>query len=108
MPLITIEQIENALAGMGLEEVFLFGSHALGTATDQSDLDLIVVVPEIPGIPDFSERVLWIQKIRRALDASGVRVGKDILVYSPSQWQEVQSADSSFARAIRQSALRIA
>lgn len=108
MPLITIEQIDTALAGLELEQVFLFGSHASGTATDQSDLDLIVVVPEHSGIADFSERVHWIQKIRRALDASGMRIGKDILVYSPSQWQEIQSADSSFAREIRQSALRIA
>jgi len=108
MSLITVKQINTALAELELEEVFLFGSHASGTATEQSDLDLVVVVPEDPRISDFSGRVHWIQKIRRALDASGMRVGKDILVYSPSQWQELQASDSSFAREIRQSALRIA
>ena len=55
------------------DKVILFGSHAWGTPTEGSDIDLYVIVP------DSSERPL--QRVRRARAClEDVRVAKDILV----------------------------
>ena len=55
------------------DKVILFGSHAWGIPTAESDIDLYVIVPE------SSERPL--QRVRRARAClEDVRVAKDILV----------------------------
>lgn len=63
---------------VGPEKIVLFGSHARGEATPDSDLDLIVIEKDAFG-PDH-ERWAEIARIRRALGP--VRVPTDILVFS--------------------------
>jgi len=60
------------------EQVLVFGSHAQGTATDDSDVDLLVVEAE-PFGPNRSRRE-ELRRIRRAL--SRFHVSKDVLLYS--------------------------
>jgi predicted nucleotidyltransferase len=100
--------IKKALSSLQLHEVLLFGSHAKGNANEDSDLDLIVVVPTNHPRMNFSERVHWIRQIRCALEIEGIRMSMDVLVYSPEQWQQFGKDDSGFARELRRSALRIA
>lgn len=47
-------------------DIFLYGSHVQGTATKDSDIDIAVVVEQIPG--DYLDvlRVLW--KLTRSVD----------------------------------------
>lgn len=68
-------------------KVILFGSYARGEATEDSDLDLLVIKSRISrkGL----ERVTY----RNALGSIGV--GVDILVYSPRQIAEKASWCSS-------------
>jgi uncharacterized protein len=54
--------------------IILFGSHARGEQTEDSDLDLVVVLPEV------TDRVGEMVKLRRAL--TPIRMPIDILVYS--------------------------
>lgn len=60
------------------ERVILFGSHARGTATEDSDVDLLVVMP-IAGSKAEQELAL-----RLALRQ--FRVAKDIVVTSPEDF----------------------
>jgi predicted nucleotidyltransferase len=60
------------------ERVILFGSHARGQATADSDVDLLVVLP-VQG----SKREKQIE-IRMALD--GLRVANDVLVSTPEEF----------------------
>lgn len=57
--------------------VILFGSHARGTATDQSDVDLLVV------LPDVSDARRTTIEIRRAL--GDLPVSKGIVVTTPDE-----------------------
>lgn len=57
------------------EKIILFGSHARGTATPESDVDLLVVMP-----PKGTRREQQVQ-IRLALH--DIPVPKDIIVVSP-------------------------
>lgn len=57
--------------------VILFGSYARGTATEDSDLDLMVIERELQNKADESVR------LRRAI--GGIGAGVDVLVYSEEE-----------------------
>jgi predicted nucleotidyltransferase len=46
--------------GIHARRAVLFGSHARGTATEDSDIDLVVIAPEFDVVRDFSlVKALW-------------------------------------------------
>ena len=49
-----------------IDQVFLFGSYAQGTARDDSDIDVAIVVDEISGDYFSLTPLLW--KLRRKID----------------------------------------
>ncbi len=60
------------------EQIWLFGSHAWGTPTDDSDVDLMVIVPS------SDERSIHrMQRAHRCL--SGLGFSKDVLVPTRAQ-----------------------
>jgi uncharacterized protein len=63
-------------AGPGAR-VFLFGSHARGDARAHSDLDFLVIEPEVSG------RHAEMVRLRRAL--RGIEAPVDVIVYSEEQ-----------------------
>lgn len=69
-----IEEITRRLAAeFQPEQIILFGSHAWGTPDEDSDVDLLVIVPESDEKP--------IQRaIRAHLCLCGLGVPKDVLV----------------------------
>ena len=67
------EMIRRLVAEFQPEQIILFGSHAWGEPTADSDVDLFVIVP------DSDERP--IERVRRAHHClSGLGVSKDVLV----------------------------
>jgi uncharacterized protein len=70
--------VERLKAEFQPEEIYLFGSHAWGTPTDDSDVDLMVIVH------DSTERS--IQRMQRAHGClRGLRMSKDVLVPTRAQ-----------------------
>ena len=65
------------LAAPRAEQIVLFGSHASGTANEDSDLDFLVIEPEVEN------RVREMVRLRRALRS--LRVPVDVLVYSRAE-----------------------
>ncbi|WP_018466077.1 nucleotidyltransferase domain-containing protein [Calidithermus timidus] len=54
-----LEAVREQLGAMGVERVYLFGSHARGTATQHSDLDLLVLwETDLPPLERIGQ-VLW-------------------------------------------------
>lgn len=71
------------------DEIILFGSHAQGRARPDSDLDLLVVLPDSEKTR-FRRRRITGDLYRRL---ARYPVGKDILVYTRSEadrWRRVQ------------------
>lgn len=74
--------------------IYLFGSCAAGQVRRDSDVDLLVVVPDSPL--DFFERTT---AAYRTLDRIGVPV--DIMVYTRAEFEPRAAQQVSFERTVR-------
>lgn len=72
-----VDRLANAASSPA--RVILFGSYARGTATEDSDLDLMVIEKELPDKPAEYLRL----RLRRAV--GGIGIGVDVLVYSEEE-----------------------
>ena len=77
----------QALPNLGVRRALLFGSLARGEVRGRSDLDLIVIVDTAAP---FAERCA------RFYAALEPRVGTDLLVYTPSEFEHMR--DRPFLR----------
>lgn len=75
------------------EQVWLYGSHAWGKPTDDSDVDLFVVVPESDETPIFRS-----QRAHRCL--RGLRMPKDVLVETRREVDRVKESKTSLENTI--------
>ena len=80
--LITMERIQAAADHIAEEfradEIILFGSYAYGTPHDESDVDLLVILPDDGRVPD---RI-------GAVYSAAHDVPLDIVVYDPDSVQQ--------------------
>ena len=93
------KMVATIVAEVDPEQVILFGSHAHGTATEDSDVDLIVVESE----PFDENRDRGTEAVRLWQALAGYEVSKDILVYSRDEveyWRD--SLNHVLARALRE------
>ncbi len=75
------------------EQVWLFGSHAWGQPHDDSDVDLLVVVPHSDETP-----IRRSQRAHRCL--RGLRMPNDVLVETRQEVDRVQAHPSSLEHTI--------
>ena len=101
-PELLTEMVAAVVQEVDPEQIYLFGSHARGDASDQSDLDILIVERE-PFGPERSRRReagrLW-----RLLARFGT--AKDILVYSVDEVERRRhSRNHVIAHALREGKL---
>jgi len=85
-----IEDFANQIAcEFSPEKIILFGSHASGTATDESDVDILVILP-FKGNSSY--------KALEILNKLGPRFPVDLLVRTPEQIQYRLANDDYFLR----------
>lgn len=82
-----IEEVKKRLVeALNPLEIYIFGSYAWGTPDEESDLDLLVVVDQIENDK---------QRHRALVEGftvlSGLRISKDILLYSKAEFDEIAS-----------------
>jgi uncharacterized protein len=87
------EMTRRLVAELRPEEIILFGSRAWGTPSEESDVDLFVILP--PGAEGGSEPEL---RARRCL--RGLGVAKDILVRTRAQVERFRQVPASLEAAI--------
>ena len=81
-------------------EIYLFGSHARGTPSADSDVDLAVIVDTIDG-PRHKELA------RGHLALFDVEVSKDLLLYKKNDFDRLKGDRTSFAYQIVQTGKKI-
>ena len=75
------------------EQVWLYGSHAWGNPHDDSDVDLLVVVPQSDETP-----IRRSQRAHRCL--RGLRMPKDVLVETRQEVDRVKGLKTSLENSI--------
>ena len=76
------------LDARGAHSAWIFGSHARGTASAESDIDVIVVAPtDRPFVDRFRD---YLPAIANA------GVGIDLLVYTPEEFARMQAEERPF------------
>ena len=81
-------------------KAFVFGSHAYGSPTEESDVDLLVVLDK-DGMPESywekSQNYLEVSRLLRDLNK---KISMDIIVMTKTQWKEFVKNKSGFAREV--------
>lgn len=102
-----IETIKNRLSVLKPARIILFGSHAQGTASADSDIDLIVVLDKEESCVGFRERMTDTLAVRTLLTDINRQVALDVLVYRKKEWQALLDSRSSFSRDIQEKGITL-
>jgi predicted nucleotidyltransferase len=93
----TEDLLDNVVSRLKAEfepdEIYLFGSHAWGTPREDSDFDLMVIVPHSNDQP-----IRRMQRAHRCL--RGLHLSKDIFVQTRSEFDRYKDLKSSLQHAI--------
>ncbi|MFH1831764.1 MAG: nucleotidyltransferase domain-containing protein [bacterium] len=92
----TIEEVKNRLVKTyNPVTIYLFGSYAWGTPTEDSDLDLLIVV-------DSSQE----RAIKRSFDGYkalwGLEIAKEIIVYTSDEFEALAQKETSLSYRVKQ------
>lgn len=87
--LIITDYIKN-LSGIKVDNVFVFGSRAIGRARKDSDFDCLVISDDFSGI-DFMKRM---QLLSRARSGAAAGVAMDIFGYTKDELARMKTDDS--------------
>lgn len=88
-----IERMTALFPALGVKKALLFGSAARGDVVGGSDIDLILV-------KETSKR--FIDRIEEALVALDPTVDLDVLVYTPSEFEEMLKTSPLVQQAVRE------
>lgn len=92
--------MERLKAEFQPEEIYLFGSHAWGTPTDDSDVDLMVIVPASDERP--------IRRMQRAHRCLGdLDMSTDVFVPTRAEFDRYRTVKASLSHAIAEKGKRI-
>ncbi|WP_319560391.1 nucleotidyltransferase domain-containing protein [Marispirochaeta sp.] len=97
-----IKEILENLSTLNLKKVLLFGSYASGHQTEDSDIDLLVVLDENYQPSTYDEWLEIKMKVRRLLREINNNVGIDLLVYTIPQYEQLLNNMNSFLKEIHE------
>ncbi|MDL1979716.1 MAG: nucleotidyltransferase domain-containing protein [Deltaproteobacteria bacterium] len=92
--LATVKRFKNALESINIrvDQLILFGSHAEGTAREDSDIDLVVISSS------FSDKSYW-ERINILTDAIyQVFAPIEASAFTPDEWKSKKSLISDYAK----------
>ena len=91
-----IDQLLEALLQSDPYRIILFGSYAKGTADENSDIDLVVILDNNDVAKTYNERLkkkLYINKLVRKIN---YKIALDILVYSREEYKIIKNYGNYF------------
>ncbi len=97
----TRQHLIDRLKQVGVDKVILFGSHASGRATEESDIDLLVVTDDDCLPENFAEKNRIYLRVAEAVTELKKQVPIDLIVHTRAMHRKFLELDSQFARTIR-------
>ena len=95
-----IKRIITGLKPLKPYKVILFGSHARGNATDESDIDLLVVTNDLTIPKSFREKMDIHLKVAKQLAELREEMEIDLIVFTKPMFKKFLEMDSMFSRKI--------
>ena len=96
-----INEMIEGLKKLRPHKVILFGSYAKGTATEDSDLDVLVVLDSIDIAKSFKEQNERYLLASNAVREVNYKIPMDILVYSKAEYERLSKQNTFFFNEIR-------
>jgi predicted nucleotidyltransferase len=96
-----ISKIIQCLMDLNVYKIILFGSYAKGTATEDSDIDLAVILDSEEFAKNSDERMDRRRPVSRALLEVNRQYSMDIIVYSKGEYEYLEKKESDFVREIK-------
>ncbi len=93
--------------GLNVYKIILFGSYATGTATKDSDIDLMVILDTDKFAKNFKERTSRSLSISKALLEINRLYAMDIIVYSKGEFEYLDKMESDFVKEVRSTGIEI-
>lgn len=97
-----ISKIVQSLVGLNIYKIILFGSYARGTATQNSDIDLVVILDSDEMSQLFKDRMARRRPVSRSLLEINRQYPMDIVVYTKAEYDYLKSKDDSFIQEIEE------
>jgi predicted nucleotidyltransferase len=91
-----VDQLLEALKQADLYKVILFGSYAKGTADENSDIDMVVILDNNDVAKTYEERQNKKLYINRLVRNINYKIALDILVYSKEEYKIVKNHGNYF------------
>lgn len=103
LPAMLSNEIVQALKPLrDVHRVILFGSHARGTSSRDSDVDILVILNKHGFAASYAERQSNRLRVSRELMQVRKKVPMDLLVYTVDEWRALTDAGTDFARNIQE------
>jgi predicted nucleotidyltransferase len=93
---IYIDELIRILQQSDPYRIILFGSHAKGTATQDSDIDMLVILDNDDVAKTYTERLNKKLSINKLVRDINYKVALDILVYSKAEYKIVKDYGNYF------------
>ena len=101
----TVSQVAKEVYGDRLVEVWMYGSRARGDWTDESDLDLLIVLDK--DLEPLSRRWRLLPELRGELINRYEYITQSMVSLRGSTPERMGSWDTTFYRSVRRDAIRI-
>lgn len=102
------EIVSRVKKNFRIESIIIFGSAAAENSTEDSDIDILIILDENGIASKFMELVQRRNRVSSLLMDIKKKVALDILVYTREEWQELVKDGSSFTREIIENGRRVA
>ena len=102
-----VDEIVTRLAPLAVSRVILFGSHAQGRGTGDSDLDLLVVLDRDDLPQTYGQKTNLYLSVLRPLRDIRKRSPLDVIVHTKAMYHRFLAMDSAFAREIRNTGVTV-
>ena len=91
-----IDQLVEALKKADPYKIILFGSNVNGTANENSDIDMVVILDNNDVAKTYKERLMKKLYINRLVRNINYKIALDILVYSKEEYKIIKNYGNYF------------
>ncbi|MDR1812419.1 MAG: nucleotidyltransferase domain-containing protein [Candidatus Fibromonas sp.] len=97
-----VKEMTERLKEVKPYKVILFGSYARGNPTEDSDLDVMVILDSNDFVRNFAEKMERKMRISKILLEINYQIAMDIFVYSKIEFEYLKEKNNFFIREIEE------